>query len=339
MPLRCPKELLLAAIAAGLALSQTIAQSTGAISGTVRDRNQAAISNVAIQAKNSATGATSSVHSDSKGNYALAGLPAGAYQIIAAGPGLAPFVQPSLNVEAGQTMHLDIRLDDVQLNTLGEDRAYYAALAGSHDAPRGPTPRMPDGKPDLSGVWLPSFPTDFGNPEPLAWAAALMKERQVNGGKDIPSSRCLPLGVVMSTFLFPYEFVQTSKLLVMLYEGEFPRQIFLDGRAHPKDVNPSWLGHSIGHWDQDTLVIDTVGFNGKAWLNFDGHPASEQLHVVERYRRPDLGHLQYEITVDDPGAYSKPWTIKKASDLSRDDTLMEYICNENERDRSHMAGN
>src|SRR5580698_6967073 len=193
MPLRCPKELLLAAIAASLALSQTIAQSTGAISGTVSDRSQTAIGNVAIQAKNSATGATTSAHSDSKGNYALAGLPAGAYQLFAAGPGLAPFVQPSLNVEAGQTMHLDIRLDDVQLNTLGEDRDYYAALAGAHDAPRGPTPRMPDGKPDLSGVWLPSFPTDFGNPEPLPWAAALTKDRQENHSKDIPSSHCLPI--------------------------------------------------------------------------------------------------------------------------------------------------
>jgi hypothetical protein len=335
MPLRCPKELLLAAMAAGIAF----AQSTCSITGTVSDRSKTAIGKVAIQAKNSVTGATRSVESDAKGKYALADLPSGAYQLFAAGPGLAPFVQPSVNVEAGKTMHLDIRLDDVQLNTLGEDRAYYAALTGSHDVPRGATPHTPDGKPDLSGVWLPSFPTDFGNSEPLAWAAALMQERQVNGGKDIPSSRCLPLGVVMSTFLFPYEFVQTSKLLVMMYEGEFPRQIFLDGRAHPKDLNPSWLGHSIGHWDQDTLVVDTVGFNGKAWLNFDGHPASEQLHVVERYRRPDLGHLQYEITIDDPGSYSKPWTIQKASDLSRDDTLMEYICNENERDRSHMAGN
>jgi hypothetical protein len=236
-------------------------------------------------------------------------------------------------------LRIDIRLEDVQLNTLGEDRAYYAELAGSHDVPRGSTPRMPGGKPDLSGVWLPSFPTDNGNPELLASSAALLKERQANHGKDIPSSRCLPLGVVMSTFLFPYEFVQTGKLLVMMYEGEFPRQIFLDGRQHPKDLNPSWLGHSVGHWEDDTLVIDTVGFNGKAWLGFAGLPASEQLHVVERYRRPDLGHLLYEVTIDDPGAYAKPWTIKKASDLSRDDTLMEYMCNENERDRSHISGN
>ncbi len=323
--------------------SAVFAQSGGTIAGTVSDRTNAPIGNIAILAKNAATGATQSVHSDSSGKYALAGLPAGTYQLMAAGPGLAPFVEPSLKVEQGQTVRVDVKLDDVQLNTLGEDREFYAKLVGPHDVPQGPTPRMPDGKPDLSGVWLPSFPTDGGNPEPLPWAAALAKERQGNASKDIPSGHCLPLGVIMSTFVFPYQFVQTPKLLIMMYEGEFPRQVFLDGRPHPKDPNPSWLGHSVGHWEalgseKATLVIDTVGFNGKAWVDFAGHPASEKLHVIERYRRPDLGHLQYEITVDDPGAYAKPWTIKKASELSRDDALMEYICNENERDRDHIKG-
>lgn len=311
---------------------------SGTISGTVSDRSAAPIASVVVQVKNGAIGTTRSVQSDAKGNYALADLSPGTYQLMAVGPGLAPFIRPDLKVEAGKTMHLDIRLDDVQLNTLGENREYYADLAGAHDVPKGPAPRMADGKIDFSGVWLPSFPTDGGKPEPLPWAAALIKERGENHGIDIPSSHCLPLGVVMSTFLFPYEFVQTPKYLIMMYEGEFPRQIFLDGRAQPKDLNPSWLGHSVGHWEQDTLVIDTVGFNGKAWLGFNGLPASEQLHVVERYRRPDLGHLEYEITIDDPGAYAKPWTIKKKSDLSRDDALMEYMCNENERDRQHMTG-
>jgi hypothetical protein len=316
--------------------SAALAQSVGgSITGTISDHGGAPISNVGLQVKNTATGATRSVQSDSKGNYALTDLPVGAYQLMAAAPGLAPFVQPKLDIEAGKSVRIDIRLDDIQLNTLGEDREFYTKLAGPHDVPHGPTPRTPDGKPDLSGVWLPSFPANGGNPEPLPWAAALTKERQENHSKDIPSSRCLPIGVIMATFLFPFEFVQTPKLLVMMYEGEFPRQIFLDGRPHPKDLNPSWLGHSVGHWEQDTLVIDTVGFNGKSWADFAGHPESEQTHVVERYRRPDLGHLQYEITIDDPSGYAKPWTIKKASDLSRDDTLMEYICNENERDRVH----
>lgn len=315
------------------------AQSGGTIAGTVSDRAGEAIANVTIQVKNSTTAAVRSAQTDAGGKFRLSDLPAGGYQIVANAPGLAPFVQPSLKVEAGETQRIDIRLDDLQLNTLGEDRTYYAGLMSTHDVPSGPTPRMLDVKPDLSGVWLPSFPRDPGNPEPLPWAKELMKQRTENDSKDIPSARCLPLGVVMSTFLFPYKFVQTPKLLVMMYEGEFPRQIFLDGREHPKDLNPSWLGHSVGHWEQDTLVIDTVGFNGKAWLSFAGHPATEKLHIIERYRRPDLGHLQYEITIDDPGAYAKPWTIQKTSELSRDDTLMEYICNENERDREHIKGN
>jgi hypothetical protein len=312
-------------------------QSAGTISGTVLDRTNAPIAEVALQARNAA-GQTYAVRSNARGQYELTGLPAGTYQLTATAVGLAPFIRPNVKIEAAQTLRLDIRLDDLQLNTLGEDRDFYAKLAAPHDVPRGRTPRMPDGKPDLSGVWLPSFPIDNGNPEPLAWAAEVVRQRQESHSQDIPSSRCLPLGVVMSTFLFPYEFVQTPKLLVMMYEGEFPRQIFLDGREHPRDLNPSWLGHSVGHWEQDTLVVDTVGFNGKAWLDFAGHPASEKLHIVERYRRPDLGHLELEITIDDPGAYVKPWTIKKAADLSRDDTLMEYICNENERDRDHIPG-
>jgi len=303
------------------------------VSGTVLDRAGAPIMDVAIQAKNAA-GQTYSARSDESGHYALTGLPSGDYQLTAAAPGLAPLVRI---VHLNQRQTIDLHLDDLQLNTLGEDRTYYAGLMNAHDAPRGPTPRRADGKPDLSGVWLPSFPADPGNPEPLPWAAAILKQRAENDSKDIPSSHCLPLGVVMSTFLFPYEFVQTPKLLVMMYEGEYPRQIFLDGRAHPQDVNPSWLGHSVGRWEQDTLVIDTVGFNGKAWLSFAGHPASEKLHIIERYRRPDLGHLQYEITIDDPGAYVKPWTIRKTAELSRDDTLMEYICNENERDLGHLG--
>jgi hypothetical protein len=318
-------------------VSAAFAQSGGVIAGVVSDRAGEPIANVAIQVKNSATAAVRSVQTDAKGMFRLSDLAPGGYEISASAPGLAPFFRPNLKVEAGSTQRIGIRLDDVQLNTLGEDRSYYAGLIGTHDVPKGPAPRTAAGKPDLSGVWLPSFPRDPGNREPLPWARDLMKQRAENGGKDIPSGHCLPLGVVMSTFLFPYEFVQTPKLLVMLYEGEFPRQIFLDGREHPKDLNPSWLGHSVGHWEQDTLVIDTVGFNGKAWLSFAGHPASEKLHIVERYRRPDLGHLQYEITIDDPGAYAKPWTIQKTSELSRDDTLMEYICNENERDLSHLG--
>jgi Carboxypeptidase regulatory-like domain len=323
----------------GLLLLASVAFGQSAnVSGTVSDDDGAAVPKVKLQATNTATKATYSAESGANGSYTLKALPAGSYELTASAPRMVPYKQV-VTVRADQTSAMDIRLHfDVQQNTLGDNPgALFDNLVTRQPVPSGPVPRMPNGKPDLSGVWLPGFPSDPGKPEPLPWAAALIKQRAENGGKDIPSGHCLPLGVVMSTFLFPYQFVQTPKLLVMMYEGEFPRQIFLDRRPHPKDLNPSWLGHSIGHWEEDTLVVDSVGFNGKGWVGFTGEPATEMLHITERYRRTDLGHLSIEVTVDDPGAYVKPWTIKKVSILAPNYELMEFICNEGERDLQHMA--
>jgi hypothetical protein len=125
---------------------------------------------------------------------------------------------------------------------------------------------------------------------------------------------------------------------VILIEGELPRQVFLDGRGHPKDLNPSFFGHSIGHWEGDTPVVDTVGFNDKGWLDTLGRPQTEKMHLVERYRRIDLGHLEVETTVEDPDTYLKPWVTKTVSDLAAKQELLEYVCTENERDRSHIPG-
>ncbi len=321
-----------------LLAAAAFAQGGATVSGTVSNDDGAAVPKVKLKAKNTATGATYSAEGAVNGSYTLAALPAGTYELTADAPAMASFKR-TLMVRAEQKLALDIRLHfDVQQTTLGDNpRDLFDNLVSRQPPPKGPTPRMPDGKPDLSGVWLPSFPTDAGKPEPLPWAAALIKQRAENSGKDIPSGHCLPLGVIMSTFLFPYQLVQTPKLLVMMYEGEFPREIFLDGRAHPKDLNPTWLGHSIGRWGGDTLVVDSVGFNGKAWVGFNGQPATEMLHITERYSRPDLGHLAVEITVDDPGAYVKPWTIKKISVLAPHYDLMEFICNEGESDLQHVA--
>ncbi len=125
----------------------------------------------------------------------------------------------------------------------------------------------------------------------------------------------------------------------MLFEDDIPshRQVFLDGRTHPKDPNPSWMGHSIGHWDGDTLVVDTVGFNDRSWLDAQGHPHTEQLHVIERMRRADLGDLEIEFTIEDPATYAKPWIIKRGADLDPDDDVGEYAC-ENNHDPEHMVG-
>jgi hypothetical protein len=148
----------------------------------------------------------------------------------------------------------------------------------------------------------------------LPWAETLTKERMSGGhASEDPAARCLPQGIPIldssSAAGYPLKIVQGAKLVVVLYEAfsQF-RQIFLDGRPAPKDPNPTWLGYSIGRWEQDALVVDTTGFNGKTWLDLAGHPSTEALHVTERFRRRDFGHLDLQVTIDDPKAYPKPWT-------------------------------
>jgi hypothetical protein len=134
--------------------------------------------------------------------------------------------------------------------------------------------------------------------------------------------------------------VQTKTHLFFLFEGNIHsyRQIFLDGRPHPKDPDPTWYGHSVGRFEGDTLVIDTVGFNDKFWFDFAGHPHTEKLHTIERYRRPSFGKLTYEVTIDDPGAYTRPFTLYGDHTYEIDNELIEYICNENNQDVSHIVG-
>ena len=156
--------------------------------------------------------------------------------------------------------------------------------------------------------------------------------------KDDPEANCLPAGVPRMA-PYPWKIVQTPKLVVFLYEGNIHtyRQVFLDGRGHPADPNPSWYGDSTGKWEGDTLVVDSVGFNDKFWFDFAGHPHTEKLHVVERYRRPDSGHLDYDVTIEDPGAYTKPFTMHGHSVITSGE-LMEYVCNENNQDVPHILG-
>ncbi|HEY2844937.1 MAG TPA: hypothetical protein VGJ09_14850 [Bryobacteraceae bacterium] len=208
--------------------------------------------------------------------------------------------------------------------------------------PVGPTPRMPDGKPDLSGVWLSgnySF-SNTGGPLPLQpWAQQLANERRATQGREDPEAKCLPAGVPRIT-PYPMKLVQTPKLVVMLIEANVHnyRQFFLDGRPHDKDLDPSWMGESTGKWDGDTLVVDTLNFNDKTWLTGGGAPHTTQLHVTERYQRPDLGHLEIEITLDDPGAFTKPHTFKREHILSATWEIHEYVCNEFNVDSDRLVG-
>jgi hypothetical protein len=213
--------------------------------------------------------------------------------------------------------------------------------------PAGPTPRTADGKPDLSGAWAPNAIRQnvnlvaTGVQVPFQpWAEKVYQQHKDNISKDDPEARCLPPGVPrMTTTPYPFRIMQTPGLTLIVYEGgaHVWRQIFTDGRPHSEDPNPSWLGESIGHWEGDTFVIDTIGLNGKTWLDEEGLPTTESLHVIEKIRRPDFGHLEIENIVDDPKAYTKPWSFTTHPIMLKGE-LMEYICQENNRDVEHLVG-
>jgi hypothetical protein len=331
-------------VAAVLLASVAFAQSTGTIAGiilTVAGAG-AAVPKAQVHANNVATGVSYSAQSAANGNYTVTGLAPGTYELSVTNPPLfVPFSRKDIQVQAGQTVRIDIRLDDSQLSTLGDGGEQFAQLIGDQPARSGRTPRTRDGKPDLSGAWMPSIPTPLGEmPELLPWADELTKQRRGNLGIDSPSVHCLPLGVSHSGVFVPYRLVQTQRLLAIISEnGDPPRQIYLDGRGHPKDPNPSYMGHSAGRWEGDTLVVDSVGFNDRTWLAGSSYPQTEQMHVVERFRRPDLGHLEVEVTFDDPGTFKKPWKTKRVNSLAPNDfEVLENVCNENNRDLGHLVG-
>lgn len=230
-----------------------------------------------------------------------------------------------------------------------------------------PAPRAPDGKPDLSGVWAAepaeelrrgrgaddplgadlqfisryalNIMADFkGVDEPIRpEAAALLRQRTERLGRDSPTSHCLPGSVPFSALIAPFKIIQTPKVIAILLEDNNPpRQVHLDGRAHPPDPWPSWMGYSVGKWDNGTLAVDTIGFNDRAWLDAAGHPRSEKMHIVERFRRRDFGHMDLELTIDDPKMYTRPFTVKTGFRLLPDTDILESVCAENEKDRVHL---
>jgi hypothetical protein len=205
-----------------------------------------------------------------------------------------------------------------------------------------PAPRTADGKPDLTGLWRPrqsaAGETDKALREVKAqpWAAALSKKRKEEMGREDMSILCLPFGPRAA--MAPDKIIQTPSMVIILFNDLTYRQVFMDGRPLPKDPNPTWMGYSIGHWDGDTLVVESAGFNERTWLDGEGHPHSEDLRVTERYRRPDFGHLELERTLEDPKALEAKWVVPIKMDLDADTEMLEYVCAENERDRSHLVG-
>lgn len=209
-----------------------------------------------------------------------------------------------------------------------------------------PTPKTPEGKPDFSGIWevpthkyLENLASDLGEVAMLPAAAKLFRERQENEGKDRPSAHCLPHSVTdFDAHFTPKKVIQTPGVLLLLFESYHSfRQIFTDGRPLPEDREPAWFGYSVGKWEGDTLVVNTAGVNEKTWLDDAGHPHSDAMQLTERFRRRDFGHMEVQLTIDDPKTYAKPWTVTIPWVLMPDTELMDWVC-ENERDVQHLVG-
>ncbi len=209
-----------------------------------------------------------------------------------------------------------------------------------------PAPRGADGHPDLSGLWqlgvqigyAANITADLPASSIQRSAAALSRQRLEDFGKDDPEiTGCKPGGPRHITHGGLTKIIQTPALIVFLFEDLSYRQIFLDGRALPTDPNPTWMGYSIGHWDGDTLVVETAGFNDRTWLDFAGHPHTEALTITERFTRPRFGHLDLEVTLKDRAVYGAPITLPAGGNFVADTDLIEYVC-ENEKDRAHLIG-
>jgi hypothetical protein len=226
---------------------------------------------------------------------------------------------------------------------------------------KAPVPRATDGKPDLSGTWEPEknkpcppegcddiqVPQEFPN---IGWSVAgglpfqpwaldLKKARQARYSIDDPATQCLPVGII-KTLTAPLlkKLVQTPGLLLILSErNAMYRQIFTDGRPLPVDPQPSWNGYSSGKWEGDTLVVQSNGFREDGWLDRGGTPATDALRLTERFHRVNFGRMEIDVNVDDPKAYTRPWTVKLVQTIALDTDLLDYICLENEKDREHMS--
>jgi len=209
--------------------------------------------------------------------------------------------------------------------------------------PAGAIPRAADGKPNLRGVWDHPYVPDMsqngkdqqgaGELPFTAWGADNFKNYDVS--KFDYTGHCLPFGLMRSINVggYPIQIMQDDQYIALLFEQNTWFHVIYMNRDHPKDLEPTWFGHSVGHWDGDTLVVDTIGFNGKTRLDTRGHPHSDQLHLIERYTLTDSKHIAYEMTIDDPKTYTRPWKNARVfTKMNPGEELIEYSCEENNRD-------
>ena len=303
------------------------------IQGTVYDDKGAPFAEAPIQLINGKTGAVHQTRSEPDGRYVIGNVPAGVYTFSITMPccALDNFLEEDLEIGA-DGLRFDVHMvEGASLNTLGDDPATIAdVVRARQQIPDLPPPEWADGKPDLSGVWLIGSDPFPATADLTEWAAGISEHRIATVLQNSPSSRCLPGGIPIPAAVPPFmgKFVQTDDLLLILFEAPPGfRQVFLDGRAHPDDPNPSWTGHSIGEWDGDTLVMDTVGFNDRVWL--EAFPVSEAMHMIERYRRTEYGLLELQVTYEDPAVFNEPWVENRMLDLAPQEELMEYVCENN----------
>ena len=211
-----------------------------------------------------------------------------------------------------------------------------------------PAPKGPDGKPDFSGVWQTrggytgNIAKDLkpGDVQFQPWGEALYKHRVETIGKDDPQAYCVLSGMPREHVVpYPFKILHTKGMVVFLYEALHAyRQIYMDGRKLPEDPQPAWMGYSIGHWEGDTLVVEAASFVEGVWLDNSGHPGSGVMRLTERFHRRDWGHIDLALTIEDPKAYKKPWTVNLEFTAMPDTDLIEYVCSENEKDIGHLVG-
>ena len=307
---------------------------SGVIRGTIYGPQGEVVPYMPIQVTENESGDFERAESTTTGQYEVTNLAAGTYTLTIATPCCAylGFESDAIEIGAGESREFEIRLEEGgSFNTVGDDPGVVAASIRSQAViPDEAPPRMANGKPDLSGVWLVGadpFPTTV---DARPWAQELFDKRAANEAIDHPHLRCLPGNVPIPGGAAPFiaKFVQKSDLLIILFE-DYPgfRQVFMDGREHPEDPNPSWMGHSVGRWDGDTLVIDTVGFNDRGWISL--YPRTESLHMIERYTRPEFGRTEIEITYDDPTVYNSSWKENLPLHLAPQEELIEFVCENN----------
>jgi len=298
----------------------------------IHDPDGRPVAGAPIQLQASSGGELRNGASGKDGSYTFSALPAGTFDLVIPRIGFTfqKFERKAITILRSEAQRLEIGLQWAgNLGTVGDDDS--AILRAARAVPMGPAPRTPDGKPDLSGVWNGQNDTNPQEPAVLPWAEQIRKNRSE---RDDPSTLCLPSDILLNSPNV-FEVIQTPKqvLIVGEYNVGAHRQIFLDGRPHPTEINPTWMGHSIGRWEGDMLVVDTLGFHDRSWLG--AYPHTEKLHVVTRYSRPDLGHLDIQITVEDPDTLARPWTLHHVWELVPGEEIQEFVC-ENNKDPQHI---